>query len=435
MRPPLGRRIDWAHPLAKDLVGCWLFNERSGDRIYDLSNNGNDGILTSMDPISDWVFGEDGPALDFDQVDDYINAGSNNSLNIIGAGLSIVVWFNGRANPAGWESLVGKRSGSQAYSLELGVDHVIRFATYGVSDTEMTTDTNAYSSGELTHIVASYAGAFKTIYVNGAQEKQVAATGNITTSASNLGFASLNGGAASSLFDGSISKIIMIFSRGLSAEEAMQLYVAPYQMFKQPIPLAAYAWPETQIDQAWVLNASNPTTPTLTSVIYTLVLTGTPDGETDLTLPMSSFQGRLRDLNSSWLACVIPNARQYAADINLRPNGELVITRTGIMTDGSISSVEIARVDLEEIREDKGSKNSSCTLSGHKTLTPIAPVTIQLQGVSYRASYGGKRRVRAQMDSNLRPWDRVEVESEIFYISAITYVVNPITTLMEVTEA
>lgn len=434
MRPPLGRRIDWAHPLARGMAGFWLFNEKSGDRLYDLSNNGNDGILTSMDPVSDWVFGEDGPALDFDQVDDYINAGDNSSLDLIGDSLTIEVRFKGRANPSGWEALVGKRSGSQGYSLELGVNHVIRFATYGVSDTEMTTDINAYSSGEETHIVAVYDGAYKRIYVNGVLEKETAATGNITTSASKLGIASLNGDGASSLFDGSISRV-RVYSKDFSEDEAIQLYAAPYQMFKQPIPLAAYAWPESQVDQRWVLEATNPATSTLTSVIYTLVLTGAPDGESDLTLPISSFQGRLRDLNSSWLSCVVPNARQYAADINLRPNGEMVITRSGIMTDGSILSVEIARVDLEEIREDKGSKNSSCTLSGHKTLTPIAPVTIQLQGVSYRASYGGKRHVRAQMDSNLRPWDRVEVEDEIFYISAITYMVNKVMTLMEITEA
>ena len=29
-KPPLGSRIDWSHPLAEGLVGCWLFNEQSG---------------------------------------------------------------------------------------------------------------------------------------------------------------------------------------------------------------------------------------------------------------------------------------------------------------------------------------------------------------------------------------------------------------------
>ncbi|KKM27735.1 hypothetical protein LCGC14_1571800, partial [marine sediment metagenome] len=47
-KPLLGRQVDWAHPLAKGLVGCWLFNETSGNKVYDLSNNGGDGDITQF---------------------------------------------------------------------------------------------------------------------------------------------------------------------------------------------------------------------------------------------------------------------------------------------------------------------------------------------------------------------------------------------------
>lgn len=71
-KPLLGRQINRAHPLAKGLVGCWVMNEDSGDKIFDLSGNEGDGTLTNMVPSSDWVSGDKGSALDFDGGDDKI---------------------------------------------------------------------------------------------------------------------------------------------------------------------------------------------------------------------------------------------------------------------------------------------------------------------------------------------------------------------------
>ena len=42
-KPLLGARLTPGHPLARGLVGCWIMNEGSGDKIFDLSGNGNDG--------------------------------------------------------------------------------------------------------------------------------------------------------------------------------------------------------------------------------------------------------------------------------------------------------------------------------------------------------------------------------------------------------
>jgi len=35
-KPPYGSRIDPTHPLAQGLVGCWLFNEGGGNKVFDL---------------------------------------------------------------------------------------------------------------------------------------------------------------------------------------------------------------------------------------------------------------------------------------------------------------------------------------------------------------------------------------------------------------
>jgi len=45
MKPPAGARPIVGHPLAKGLVGCWLANEGSGSRAFDVSGYGNNAIF------------------------------------------------------------------------------------------------------------------------------------------------------------------------------------------------------------------------------------------------------------------------------------------------------------------------------------------------------------------------------------------------------
>jgi len=44
-KPLPGAEIDWGHPLAQGLVGCWLMNEGAGVSVADYSAGGNHGIL------------------------------------------------------------------------------------------------------------------------------------------------------------------------------------------------------------------------------------------------------------------------------------------------------------------------------------------------------------------------------------------------------
>jgi len=47
-KPVQGSQIDWSHNLAKGIVGCWLFNEGMGDKIYDISGNGRTATLNNF---------------------------------------------------------------------------------------------------------------------------------------------------------------------------------------------------------------------------------------------------------------------------------------------------------------------------------------------------------------------------------------------------
>lgn len=44
-KPPVGTEINISHALANGLVGCWLFNENSGNTANDSTSSGNDGTL------------------------------------------------------------------------------------------------------------------------------------------------------------------------------------------------------------------------------------------------------------------------------------------------------------------------------------------------------------------------------------------------------
>ncbi|MDT8301292.1 MAG: hypothetical protein RQ760_07385, partial [Sedimentisphaerales bacterium] len=62
-----------------ELVGWWRFDEGSGTTAVDSSGNGNDGIFNG-DP--QWVMGYFGGALEFDGVDDWLDCGSDPSLDL-----------------------------------------------------------------------------------------------------------------------------------------------------------------------------------------------------------------------------------------------------------------------------------------------------------------------------------------------------------------
>ena len=66
-KPFRGMQLNRNHPLAKGLVGCWVMNEATGNKVFDLSGNGNDGNIIG----ADWVAN----GLDFVAADsDYVSA-------------------------------------------------------------------------------------------------------------------------------------------------------------------------------------------------------------------------------------------------------------------------------------------------------------------------------------------------------------------------
>lgn len=232
MKPPLGAQINCAHPLARGLVGFWLFNEGGGDKAYDLSGYGNHGTLTNMafPPTvnSGWIPAKFGTGLSFDGTDDYVSITDNSSLDISDE-ITLEVWVYLTSYPTNDTAFVGKY---RNYGMGIkGTTHVLSYHEVG-----NTVGLSVVPLNQWNHLVvtAKNIGDEVKFYMNGELNRERTDwTVNLTTNNNSLGigydetFTYLNG-----LIDQ-----VRIYNRALSATEIRELYTNPFGMFTNPFEI------------------------------------------------------------------------------------------------------------------------------------------------------------------------------------------------------
>jgi len=171
--------------------------------------------------------------------------------------------------------------------------------------------------------------------------------------------------------------------------------------------------------------------------IFKCRLTGSADGVSDVWLPISSIQARIREEGETYLSVVVPDGWTYADEISERSNGDIIIyggwkdTATGAET-----LQELTRVDLESVDLDQGPNSYSVTITGHKAGSAESPQPATLEDPLYRSLRNGTRRYRyARIDFNVRPGDTVTTNDETFTIDYVTYIVGSHAENMEIKEA
>jgi len=248
-KPPLGAMLGRSHPLARGLVGCWLFNEGAGVKAYDLSGNGNKGTLTGFDgtPTSGW----NAAAVAFDGSNDKIIAPIN---PLYGAGtftIRVKVKINVMAN---FKNIVGNRSFAGGV---LGGISIMDCATtdYGLNANsviiilgDMDPDAHNHVWGSPTNSVVAgilydlvfvrEPGVAPKIYINGEEKPTTYWNASplnygLTWPATDygMGFGESANSYSTGFLNGSIDSIYMYRDRALSALEVAQLYASPYAMF------------------------------------------------------------------------------------------------------------------------------------------------------------------------------------------------------------
>lgn len=174
----------------------------------------------------------------------------------------------------------------------------------------------------------------------------------------------------------------------------------------------------------------------VSKVVYSLTLTGAEDGLEDLEIPMSSFQYRIKSSSPAYMACVVPDSATWLDEVNNRSNGQMVVRKGYEFPNGSRQMEEIARVDFESIRFDRGVMNDSLTIVGSRNTSLATAKDRPIDGVSFAGLQSdGKKRIRATVDLFLRPGDTCIYGDDEIVVEYISYFVSayPVTEVMEVT--
>jgi hypothetical protein len=235
IKPPFGAQLNQSHPLAQGLVGCWLFNEGSGGKAYDLSGEESHGTLTNIaDPpisISGWNPGLHGGALAFDGSDDYVEILKTPALSP--PTVSISVRFRPSTNAS--NSFPVLIVNGMSYILHIIDTDELKFKINEDNSNCITTTTLNMVMEQQYHAIGTYDANSLNLYINGSWFATQAKTGNLNIDSGGFRFgAFLSGQENSTRYKGSIDSIL-IFNRALSAEEVAYLYAFPYCMFDESV--------------------------------------------------------------------------------------------------------------------------------------------------------------------------------------------------------
>lgn len=248
VKPPLGARLDGSSPLAKGLVGCWLFNEGGGIKVSDLSQNRNIGTLTNManpsSGSSGWRPNCFGNGLAFDGTNDEIVLPSVGIPKIPPFSVSCWVRMSAAGSLWGWMKATSPSYGWYA-SCSAGGSVGLTSVNNDVYTTANTGNliTNASAWYHLVFAVSS--ATLRTVYVNAVNS----GTDTTSSSPSSAQISTLRIGrwrsdvtSAGTFWNGGIDNF-RIYSRNLSPNEISELYRNPYAGISFPTRRRTYKAP------------------------------------------------------------------------------------------------------------------------------------------------------------------------------------------------
>ena len=221
-KPFRGAQLNRTHPLAKGLVGCWLFNELTGETVFDLSGYGNNGTLENGVA---WYNG----GLDFDGDNDYVSIGYTNFPNTFG---TVEMWIkptNGWSSSESTDDIIFEMgsAGDDRLIFYLNDDGHIRFMLYKGTAEYAYSIATTFSS-KLYHLVGTFDNTGIKLYIDGISQVDGSANTISAITSARIGDTAL---ASTIPFDGLINSV-HIYNRALSAEEITWSYREPYAMFE-----------------------------------------------------------------------------------------------------------------------------------------------------------------------------------------------------------
>ena len=201
------------------LVGSWHFGEGSGTSTADSSGNNNAGTVSG----ASWTSGKYGSAMQFDGVNDYVDAGNASSLNT--AKITISAWIKPNTDGT-YLSITGRGTGNaqvdQNHHLFSRSD-TNKLAFYARDAVWIYSD-GTVASGSWSHVAVTYDGTNVIFYINGqASGIRPASYSSLVSVTNNLRIG--RQGDSTNYFNGTIDEV-QIYNRALSASEISALYNA-----------------------------------------------------------------------------------------------------------------------------------------------------------------------------------------------------------------
>jgi hypothetical protein len=130
--------------------------------VADISGFGNDGVLTNMDPSTDWVSGQIGGALEFDGNNDIVLIDDNNIFDMTYS-LTISAWIYPTANGSPDGTILMKGDNPASYVL---FHETLSGNWFGYFEGKNIKTGGPPNTG-WTHLVMTYDGLEVNLYRNG----------------------------------------------------------------------------------------------------------------------------------------------------------------------------------------------------------------------------------------------------------------------------
>ena len=253
-KPPLGSTLNLNHPLATHVMACYLFNEQGGNVAYDLSGNGNHGVLKNGASFLN-------NALFLDGINDYVEVPDSNTLSSPNA-VSMFVRVNSTDIQSRWNDVLGK--GVSDTDEELAFWYINSQSWFDVGYPYAATNisyynniwytfTNTYQKTSSSAIMRmAYDGTLRTLWQSGNFNYTITPNAYPLT----IGKRWYNSDPSSRTFKGYID-YVMIFNKVLTDSEIKSLHENPYQLIESPPAYKYYVSLRNQIKVPSITSAES----------------------------------------------------------------------------------------------------------------------------------------------------------------------------------
>lgn len=244
--------INWKHPLAKGLVGCWVMNEGSGNKIFDsIRNNHGDFVGTSISWTSqglDFSGDNNNHRIDLGSIpsSNPLNCSNSNAVSIFSR---IFVNSGGLSNT--YPRVIDKSTGGVAQNgYALWFDTAAGLLQFYVDESSPAAlSSSVLSRATWYNVLITKGTSGQDFYIDGLPDTNNANDPTIPSTTTNAAIGNWNHSTDRN-WDGKIA-FVFVWNRKLTTGEAAFLHRELYGVFKQSGRSKYYFVPAAAGDVCW----------------------------------------------------------------------------------------------------------------------------------------------------------------------------------------